>query len=59
MFFSSCASSVRYQKVYIPTQCQIQKQERPVKSGDLIKDLKAILIYTELIEKDLNFCRGE
>lgn len=59
MLFSACASpSLSYKQVLIPTKCGINQQQRPIKSGDLLKDVQAILIYTELLESDLEFCRG-
>lgn len=60
ILFSACASpSVAYKEVLIPTMCDIPKKQRPLQSKDIFKDIKAILIYTELIESDLEFCRGE
>ncbi|WP_180762724.1 hypothetical protein [Helicobacter sp. 12S02232-10] len=48
----------KYQQVFIPSPCEIKEREKPQRSGDIIKDLKAVLIYSELIKKDLDFCRG-
>ncbi|PAF50857.1 hypothetical protein [Helicobacter sp. 13S00477-4] len=53
--FSGC---VRVKEVFIPTACQIPKRENPIKTGDLAQDVKNILIYSEGIAKDLEFCRG-
>lgn len=48
-----------YKPVYIPTKCNIPKLERPVLSSPLLSaNIQALLIYTELLEKDVNFCRG-
>ncbi|WP_324725783.1 hypothetical protein [Helicobacter felis] len=47
-----------YKPVYVPTKCQIPKLERPaLGSSSLAQNIKALLIYTELLEKDLDFCR--
>lgn len=55
---SGCATQTKYQQVFIPSPCEIQEREKPQRSGDIIRDLKAVLIYSELIKKDLDFCRG-
>lgn len=57
LLLNSCSSIP--QKVYIPTYCDVQKREKPQKRGDLLEDIKAILIYSELLEQDLEFCRGK
>lgn len=57
LLLSSCSSIPS--KVYIPTYCDVQKREKPQKSGDLLEDIKKILIYSELLEQDLEFCRGK
>ncbi|WP_324728113.1 hypothetical protein [Helicobacter cynogastricus] len=47
-----------YKPVYIPTKCQIPKLERPALASPIISEnIKALLIYAELLEKDLAFCR--
>lgn len=56
----ACAEpKVVYKEVKIPTKCDIPKRQRPQKSHNALEYLKNILIYTELLEKDLNFCTGE
>ncbi|WP_041302649.1 hypothetical protein [Helicobacter felis] len=56
IFFNGCYRV--YKPVYIPTKCQIPKLERPaLGSSSLAQNIKALLIYTELLEKDLEFCR--
>ena len=54
-----CTPRIVYQKVYIPTKCNIVKPERPPKSLHFIDYLKELLIYTERLEKDLEFCTKE
>ncbi|WP_104628697.1 hypothetical protein [Helicobacter bizzozeronii] len=47
-----------YKPVYIPTKCNVPKLERPALDSPLVSaNIKALLIYTELLEKDLDFCR--
>lgn len=48
-----------YEQVFIPSACDVPKREKPKKTGVLIEDIRAILIYDEIISKDLSFCRGE
>ncbi|PAF46124.1 hypothetical protein BKH46_08935 [Helicobacter sp. 12S02634-8] len=47
-----------YEKVYIPTHCEIPLRERPQKSEDLVENIKNLLGYVELLESDLRFCVG-
>ncbi|WP_162982970.1 hypothetical protein [Helicobacter sp. L8] len=59
-FFSLflCGCVRVYKPVYIPTKCKIPKLERPPLASPLVSEnIKALLIYTELLEKDLEFCR--
>lgn len=55
LMMAGCAR-LEYAPVYIPTKCKIKKREKPQQTKDITKDIKEILIYTEQIEKDLNFC---
>lgn len=50
---------VEYRNVYIPVRCDVPKRERPKKSNSIAENFKRILIYTEILEKDLKVCRGE
>ncbi len=59
LLLTACTPRVIYQKVYIPTKCNIIKPERPPKSLHFIDYLKELLIYTERLEKDLEFCTKE
>ncbi len=45
-----------YKDVYVPTPCNIAKPTRPPKDLGLLEYVKALLIYTEGLEKDLEFC---
>lgn len=59
IFLSSCYGMKEYEQVFIPSACDVPKREKPKKTGVLIEDIRAILIYDEIISKDLSFCRGE
>ncbi|WP_163499834.1 hypothetical protein [Helicobacter suis] len=49
-----------YKPVYIPTSCKIPKRSRPTLTAPtLAEDISELLIYTELLEEDLNFCTKE
>ncbi|WP_285658643.1 hypothetical protein [Helicobacter bizzozeronii] len=54
--FSGCSGRVVYKNVYIPTKCKVFKPVRPHKSLNTLEYLKALLIYTQELEKDLDFC---
>ncbi|CRF43302.1 hypothetical protein HAL013_15320 [Helicobacter ailurogastricus] len=53
---SACAPRVVYQKVYIPTKCQITPTKRPSKDLGVLEYLQELLIYTEQLELDLQHC---
>ncbi|WP_163534172.1 hypothetical protein [Helicobacter suis] len=56
--FSGCMRV--YKPVYIPTACKIPKRMRPaLNAPTLAGDIAELLIYTELLEEDLNFCTKE
>lgn len=55
LFCTGCTRNV-YKEVYVPTKCQITPTPKPKPTGKLEKDLQQILIYDELIQKDLEFC---
>ncbi|WP_163531771.1 hypothetical protein [Helicobacter suis] len=59
LLLTACTPRVIYQKVYIPTKCNIIKPERPPAHLDYLSYLKELLIYTERLEKDLEFCTKE
>ncbi|AFI03323.1 hypothetical protein [Helicobacter cetorum] len=46
-----------YKPVYIPTKCEIEMPKRPeLAHTEIDKNLEALLVYTETLEKDLEFC---
>ncbi|KAA8711150.1 hypothetical protein [Helicobacter canis] len=57
---TGCASTKR-EAVYIPTKCKTKPLPKPTPSKDssISQDVAEILQYTELLERDLAFCRGE
>lgn len=60
LFLCACAPKhIVYKEVKVPIKCDIPKREKPPKHSNITLYLKEILIYTELLESDLNFCRGE
>ncbi|AFI03863.1 hypothetical protein [Helicobacter cetorum] len=58
LFMSGCAKRVVYQKVLVPTKCNISLPLRPSKELDTLEYLKALLVYTEVLENDLKFCNS-
>ena len=57
---SGCAATIHTPKeVLVPTKCDVPLREKPQKNASLTLYLKDILIYTEGLERDLNYCRGE
>lgn len=60
-FLTGCTHTIKREPVYIPTKCKIQQRAKPIPSKDssISQDIEEILKYTELIESDLEFCRGQ
>lgn len=55
---SGCATI--YKEVKVPIKCDIPARERPaLDTTRIVEAIKSLLIYTESLEKDLEFCRGE
>ena len=55
-FLSGCASNDRI--IYVPTKCDVAPRAKPIKSQSLTQYLKEVLIYSEGLERDLDYCRG-
>lgn len=55
---SGCASNVVYERVNIPTKCDIDMPSRPDFTNQTFIPtmLKDLLIYTEALESALKFC---
>ncbi|GAA8996089.1 hypothetical protein BTM275_09840 [Helicobacter pylori] len=54
--FTACAKKIIYKEVKIPTKCDIEIPTRPSEHLEALEYLRALLIYTETLENDLNFC---
>lgn len=59
IILNGCNDRVIYKEVKIPIKCDVLPIKKPSFTGDYINDLKNILIYSEQLEKDLNFCLGK
>ncbi|CRF50320.1 hypothetical protein [Helicobacter heilmannii] len=56
LFLVGCSPSVVYQKVYLPTKCHVKKAPRPSADLDTLEYLQELLVYVEILEKDLEHC---
>ena len=56
VFFGVGCTRIVKEPVYIPTKCNVKPPNRPYPTTNTMKNLKNILIYTENLERDLNFC---
>ena len=58
---TGCAEVTKREAVYIPTKCKTKPIPKPYpsKESSVSEEVAEILQYTELLEKDLEFCRGE
>ncbi|MGL2755565.1 hypothetical protein ACQJ8V_07650 [Helicobacter pylori] len=54
--FSACAKKVIYREVKVPIKCDIEIPTRPSEHLEALDYLRALLIYTEMLENDLKFC---
>lgn len=57
--FSACAEKIVYKEVLVPVKCDVKDRDKPKKSQSLTIYLKEILIYTEGLERDLDYCKGK
>lgn len=55
----ACATTK--EAVYIPTKCKTKDIPKPMPSKDssISQDVAEILQYTEMLERDLDFCKGK
>lgn len=55
-----CAQpDVIYKEVKVPVKCDVKERKKPKQNSNVVLYLKELLIYTEGLERDLAFCRGE
>ncbi|WRA93862.1 hypothetical protein E5L44_07920 [Helicobacter pylori] len=54
--FTACAKKAIYHEVKVPIKCDIEIPTRPSAHLEALEYLKALLIYTEMLENDLKFC---
>ena len=54
-FMLGCADKQK-EAVYIPTKCKITMPQKPMPQDSPSKSVIEILKYTELLERDLEFC---
>lgn len=60
ILLTGCAE-VTKQAVYIPTKCKTKPIPKPIpsKESSVSQEVAEIFKYTEMLERDLEFCRGE
>lgn len=62
VMLSGCAAKVEYVdrpvEVKVPVKCELEMPKKPDVTID-VDGLKAVLVYTELLECTLRQCRGE
>ena len=56
---NACSQKVIYKEVKTPIKCNITMPQRPKINNDFLESLSKILIYVEILEKDLHFCIGK
>ena len=57
---AGCATTTR-EAVYIPTKCKTKPIPKPYpsKESSVSEEVAEIFKYTEMLERDLEFCKGE
>ena len=62
IMMSGCATKIEYVdrpvEVKVPVKCELEMPKKPEVTID-VDGLKAVLMYTELLECTLKKCRGE
>lgn len=55
------ACTTTKEAVYIPTKCKTKDIPKPMpsKESSVSEDVAEILKYTEMLERDLEFCKGD
>lgn len=57
ILLTGCTTTqVEYVEKKIPVKCDVKKAQLPAYTGDMLVDVPNILIYTEIIEGDIDFC---
>lgn len=58
---AGCATTTKREAVYIPTKCKTKPLPKPTpsKESSISQEVAEIFAYTEMLERDLEFCRGE
>lgn len=60
LLFVACSEKIVYKDVLIPIKCDVAVRKKPILSQDSSPALnvRKVLIYTEGLENDLNYCKG-
>lgn len=61
ILLTGCVSTTKREAVYIPTKCKTNPIPKPTpsKESSVSEEVAEIFKYTEMLERDLEFCRGE
>lgn len=58
---TGCVTTTKREAVYIPTKCKTKPIPKPIpsKESSVSEEVAEIFKYTEMLERDLEFCKGE
>lgn len=58
---AGCVTTTKREAVYIPTKCKTKPVPKPTpsKESSVSEEVAEIFKYTEMLERDLEFCKGE
>lgn len=58
VMFGCAKPVVVYKEVNVPVRCDVPERHKPKKSNNLVEYLRDVLIYSEGLEQDLDYCRN-
>ena len=61
ILLTGCVTTTKREAVYIPTKCKTNPIPKPTpsKESSVSEEVVEIFKYTEMLERDLEFCKGE
>lgn len=58
VMFGCSKPVVVYKEVSVPVRCDVPDRHKPKKSNNTVEYLRDVLIYSEGLERDLDYCKN-
>lgn len=58
VMFGCSKPVVVYKEVNVPVRCDVPDRHKPKKSSNTVEYLRDVLIYSEGLERDLDYCKN-